>query len=403
MKVLIIGAGIAGPALAYWLTKLGHKVTIVERAPVLRDGGQQIDIREEAVEVVRRMGLLPKIQEQVVQEAGLQFIGLDGKQKAFFPKREGNKSFTSEYEIMRGDLCRVMYEATRDLVEYRFGTSVDDFADKEDGVLVTFADKTQEKFDLMVAADGQESRTRKKLLGEEANQQARRNLNLAGCYYNLERAEPGSQIATVYNAPDRRVISTRWHEPTKGQVYFLTMSELDKIKPCLKQDIPTQKRVFAEIWKDAGWESASLIQAMQEATDFYALELVQICSPTWSSGRVVLLGDAAHAPSGLTGMGTSLALMGSYVLGGEISRHEGSLMQALKSYEDSFKPYVEEVQTLPRGVPSVAYPKSEFMIKATYGLISLASFLQVDRLFDLAASKKRRWTLPPPPIDAEKI
>lgn len=254
MRVLISGSGVAGPALAHWLIRLKHQVTIIERAPALRAAGQQVDIREQGVDVVKRMGLLPKVREHVVNEEGLQFIGLDGKRKAIFPKREGNngQGFTSEFEIMRGDLCQILYDDTKDKTEYRFGTSIEDFNDEGDGVRVKFTNGVEEKYDLLVAADGQESRIRRSILDAEIEKQARHQLGVAGCYYSTERDEPGELIASVYHASDRRVVSTRWHAMTEGQAYLFTMSHLDRIRDALTKDIASQKQLFAELWKDAG-------------------------------------------------------------------------------------------------------------------------------------------------------
>lgn len=399
MKVLIQGSGIAGPALAHWLTKLKHRVTIIERAPELRAAGQQIDIREQGVDVVERMGLLQKFREHIVDEAGLQFIGLDGKKKALFPRRENNngQGFTSEFEIMRGDLCRILYDDTKETTEYRFGTSVEDFSDEGDGVRVRFTDGMEEKYDLLVAADGQESRIRRRILDEETERLARRSVGVAGCYYSIERDEPGEQLASVYHATDRRVISTRWHTKHQGQAYFFTMSHIDRIRAVLKRDVEIQKKLFADLWKDAGWQAPQLVAAMLQSPDFYAQEIVQIRSPTWSKGRVVLLGDAGYAPSPLTGMGTSVAFMGAYVLAGEIARHPDDILQALKSYQQTFKPFVDKLQDLPRGIPDLVYPKSEWGIRVLYGLVGFGSAVNLGRVLEMMPSRRRTWQLPPAP------
>lgn len=396
MRILISGSGVAGPALAHWLTRLNHHVTIIERAPALRAAGQQIDIREQGVDVVNHMGLLPKIREHVVDEAGLQFIGLDGKRKAIFPKKEGNngQGFTSEFEIMRGDLCQILYEDTKDKTEYRFGTSIEDFNDEGDGVRVKLTSGVEEKYDLLVAADGQESRIRRSILDAETEQRARHQLGVAGCYYSTERDEPGELIASVYHASDRRVISTRWHTKTKGQAYLFTMSHLDRIRDALTRDVASQKQLFADLWKDAGWQSPQLIEAMLKSPDFYAQEIVQIRSPTWSKGRVVLLGDAGYAPSPLTGMGTSSAFMGAYVLAGEIARHPDDLLTALRRYEEVFKPFMDKLQELPRGIPDLVYPKSEWGIKVLYGLVGFGAAVNLGRAIEMLTTKKRAWQLP---------
>lgn len=400
LKVLISGGGIAGPALGFWLARLGYQCTIVERFPSLRASGQQIDVRNQGVDVVERMGLLDEIRKNSVDEAGLQFVDTKGNTKALFAKEEGNngQGFTSEFEIMRGDLCQVLYEASRESCEYRYGVTVDEWDDNGDRVRVKLSDGTEGEYDLLVAADGQESRIRKTILGKEVNEASMRPLDVVGCYYHLKRETADKQLATVYHAPQRRVASTRWHSEHQGQAYLFTMSDTSKIKASLSQDVASQKAAFAKEFQDAGWQCQRLVDAMHEADDFYAQEIKQVRSPAWSKGRVVLLGDAGYAPSPLTGMGTSIALIGAYVLAGEIARHEQDILQALKVYETTLRPFVEDTQDLPSGVPGLFYPESGWGIKLMYGLLGFASAIKLNKAAEYLVSRGRhKWQLPATP------
>lgn len=164
LKVLISGAGIAGNALAFWLTKLGHDVTVIERFASLRTNGLQIDLRGHGIEVLKRMGLEPAFRAKCAPEQGMQVVDKRGKQRAFFPANktgQGTQNFTSEYEIMRGDLCQLLFDASKAKTKFVFGDCVERFKNMEDGVEVRFKDGKKEIFDLLVGADGVGSQTRK--------------------------------------------------------------------------------------------------------------------------------------------------------------------------------------------------------------------------------------------------
>lgn len=398
LRVLISGGGIAGPSAAFWLSRLGHSCTIIERFLSLRTGGQQIDIRGQGIEAAKRMGILEDIRKNAVDEHGLQWVDSQGKQKALLEKNDsgkGRQSFTSEFEVMRGDLCKIIYEATKDKAEYRFGTSIESFENVGDKVNVKFSQGSDESYDLVIAADGQGSRVRRELFADEPDAVQVRDLNLNGCYYNLPREAGDKNLATVYSAPGRRVISTRWHSKDNGQAYLFTMSHLEEFKEAMSQGVDAQKKLFEEIFKDAGWQAPRLLKAMYQTEDFYAQSVVQVKTKTWSKGRVVLLGDAGYAPSPLSGVGTTLAIVGACVLGGEIGRHGHDIPRALKAYEDTLRPFVEKSQKLPSIVPGIAYPKTELGIKLQYWIIGLITKLKVDKaILAILPEDRGSWRIP---------
>lgn len=398
LRVLISGGGIAGPSAALWLSRLGHSCTVLERFPSLRTGGQQIDIRGQGIEAAKRMGILEDIRKNAVDEGGLQWVDSEGRQKALLARNDsgkGRQSFTSEFEVMRGDLCRIIYDATKEKTQYRFGTSIESFENVGDKVNVKFNEGADESYDLLIVADGQGSRVRRKLFADDPEAVHVRELGLNGCYYNLPREAGDENLATVYSAPGRRVISTRWHSKDRGQAYLMTMSHYDELKDVMGQDIEAQKKLFGEIFKDAGWQAPRLIKAMNETEDFYAQAFVQIKTKTWSKGRVVLLGDAGYAPSGLTGVGTTLAMIGACVLGGSIARHGHDIPRALKAYEDTLRPHVEYSQKIPSFIPGIAYPKTKFGIKLQYSIIGLVAKLKIDKaVLALLPEDRGAWRIP---------
>ncbi|POR34343.1 Uncharacterized protein TPAR_05484 [Tolypocladium paradoxum] len=409
LRVLISGGGIAGPALAFWLTRLGCCCTILERFPSLRTNGQQIDIREQGIDVAKRMGLLEEIRKLIIDEKGLQFVDAKGKQKAMFPRVQSNtgqQGFTTEFEMLRGDLCKLLADATKDKTEYRFGVSVVEFKNEADHVKVKLSDGRVETYDMLVGADGQGSRTRRMLLkGEDSENHCFRKLGLYIAFYSLPKIPEDTSLGTVYHAPGQRVMITRWRSGMHGQGYLATMAHADELEQVLKQDVSRQMELFGRIFQGAGWQADRLIEAMHKSEDFYAQSIVQLQSKVWSKGRVVLLGDAAYCPSPLTGMGTSLALVGAYVLAGEISKNQDNLEAAFAEYDKTLRPLVDRAHKLPPGVPGIVYPKSEWAIKILYCVLSLMSMLKtwIDMTFRyLILPMGEAWKLPDyPELDAE--
>ncbi|KAL4723430.1 hypothetical protein ACLX1H_009927 [Fusarium chlamydosporum] len=361
-------------------------------------GGQQIDIRGQGIEAARRMGVLEDIRKNAVDEQGLQFVNSEGERKALFERNDsgkGRQSFTSEFEVMRGDLCRIIYETTKDKARYRFGTSIESFEDVGDKVNVKFSQGADETYDLVIAADGQGSRIRKTLFEGEPDAVHVRDLGLNICYYNLPREAGDENLATVYSAPRRRVISTRWHSKDRGQAYLAAMSHVDEFKEVMRKDVDAQKKLFGEIFKDAGWQAPRLIKAMNETEDFYAQSVVQVMTKSWSKGRVVLLGDAGYAPSPVSGVGTTLAMVGACVLGGEISKYGHNIPRALRAYEETLRPFVEKSQKLPSFVPGIAYPETGLGIKLQYGIIGLVSKLKIDKaILAVLPEDRGTWRIP---------
>ncbi|KOS20796.1 Uncharacterized protein ESCO_004126 [Escovopsis weberi] len=398
LRVLISGAGIAGPSIAFWLSKLGHSCTIFERHQKLRTYGQQIDIRGHGITVVDRMGLKGEIMKHNVDEEGFQLVNVKGERKLLLGRMEAgddkSKAFTSEIEIMRSDLNEILYNATKERSVYRFGTTVVDYENQPDGVLVTLSDGTAEKFDLVIAADGSNSRIRKMMLkrGERIKDNSR-TLGFFVAYFRLPKTPEDGNLATGCMVPKRRFMMTRWHTEEQGQGYLMTRASGGVLKTALSKDVRAQKEAFAQVYDGAGWQANRLIAAMHEAEDFYAEEIVQRRTNIWHSGRVVLLGDAAFAPGLVTGMGTSLAVVGAYVLAGEIGRHGGDVAAGLEGFEKTMRPFVQQAQ-----IPSVAawrlmWPNSALGVRMLHFMIKAAMRLKVPALMERFQSESK-WTLP---------
>jgi 2-polyprenyl-6-methoxyphenol hydroxylase-like FAD-dependent oxidoreductase len=339
-NILISGASIAGPALAYWLRRYGFNCTIVERAPALREGGYKIDIRGAAIDVAERMDILAEIRQRNTGMRGTSFVNRVGKRIAtmdadLFGGRAGD-----DVEIMRGDLAHILYEATRQNTEYLFDDSITSISQHEAGVDVGFAHNPPRRFDLVVGADGLHSNVRALAFGQESTFIQHLNHYIAifsiPNYLNLDRWE------LMHAAPGKTagIYSTRQHSDAKAMFIFAAPPlEYDR------RDSAQQKQILAKTFAAEGWEVPQMLKHMAAADDFYFDSISQVRMECWSKGRVVLVGDAAYGPSPASGQGTSLALVGAYVLAGELATAANEHM-ALCSYEREMRAFVEQNQRL---------------------------------------------------------
>ena len=318
-NVLISGASVAGPAAAYWFRRFGYNPTVVERAPELRDSGNAVDFRGPAhLTVLRRMGLLDEIRERQTVPKKWIFVDGRGRQKASLPPDFAG----GEVEIRRGDLSRVLYEATRDTTEYIFGDHITSLTETAGGMDVTFNNGVARTFDLVIGADGMHSGVRVLAFGDED-----RFSRFMGAYFasfDPGRLEREGELR-VYNEPGRFV--------SAGLLVFRA-GRLDYDR----QDVTQQKRLVADAYAGAGWDTGEIIQAMREAPDFYMDSISQIRMEKFTHGRVALLGDAGHGAT-IGGMGTGLGIVGSYVLAGELAAAGGDYRVAFPRYQELMKPY----------------------------------------------------------------
>lgn len=392
------GGGIAGHALAYWLARGGHRVTVRERYPDLRATGAQIDLRGQGIEAVRRMGLLDTVRGRLVDEAGVAFLDARGRPRATLMANtsgRGRQSLTSEYEIMRGDLVRILHEATGNDVEYVYGTSVDGFDQDEHEVVAHCSDGSSETYDLLVAADGQGSRLRRAILPDGTDPYWRVGIHMA--YWFVPRIASDSNVRDTCMVPGGRQIMRRSHNPTETQVYFVLREDSAQASAIHREPVEKQQEFWASRFRDAGWQTERFVEGMRTSPFFYSQEIVQVRTGTWSRGRVVLAGDAAHCASPYSGMGTSGGLVGAHVLAGEINRRPDDLPTALAHYDTTLRPFTDEIQgeVNPR-LLKLAMPMTQRAIDAFLTVTGMATRLRVPDLATRFSKEDRggAWRLP---------
>ncbi|MBB4682851.1 FAD-dependent monooxygenase [Amycolatopsis jiangsuensis] len=340
-SVLISGASIAGPTLAYWLDRYGFDVTVVEKARTVRGGGYPIDVRGTAIEVIQRMGLLPQIRDAHVGSGRLTFFDGAGASIATIePERLTGGVTGRDVEIRRGDLTSVLYGAVRDRVEFRFSDSITALDDRAGGVDVTFRSGTQRTFDLVIGADGLHSGTRALTFGPE--EQFHRYLGYCFAGFTMPNHLGVSQEALSWNVPGRgaMIYAMGGTDEVHG---FLNFSRAEAPFHAFT-DPAAQRELVAATFAGDGWEVPRMVETMRAADDLFFDVVSQIHLPVWSKGRVALVGDAAYAPSFFSGQGSSIAIVGAYLLARGLSELDHPA--AFAAYESGSREFVASNQAL---------------------------------------------------------
>jgi len=383
-KILISGAGIAGPALGFWLARYGFDVTIIERANEPRSGGHAVDFRGVAMEVLARMGLLDAVQQAATHMGDMDYIDAAGKIQATLPA-----NFASgEVEIMRGDLVDILHQATRGDVRYVFGDYIEALNQHEDGVSVSFANDEAGLYDLVIGADGQHSGVRRLAFGPEAD--FAQNLGIYVAVAKIPNFLKLDRRGKMFNAPGTIVsYYPARHNSEARAMFFFHAEDLD----IDYRDTQKQKAVIAARYRNQGWAVPRLVDEMLASEDFYFDNLVQIQLPAWSVGRVGLLGDSAFCATPLSGMGTGMAITGAYMLAQELQRTPDDYANAFARYQTRLTPFVTASQKLAQMSTSGYVPKTAFGIQVRNWITRLVSLLPGQALIKPAIDAANSVTL----------
>ena len=359
--VLISGASIAGPALAFWLARYGIQATVVERAASLRGGGYPIDVRGTAIDAVERMGLYTHMRAAHVDSQSIGFVDEHGTVVAKLnPEAITGGVRGKDVEIRRGDIATILYAATKDTANYRFNDSIASLEQQADGVNATFASGDTQTYDIVIGADGLHSNIRSLIFGHEL--QFERYIGFCFAGFTMPNTFGLDRAALAYTLPGKNAVIYATNDNGPAYAFLVFKHPISPFRKSLTDE--DQRDLTARMFeRGGGWIVPQMVEAMRKAEDLFFDAVSQIHMPVWSKGRVVLAGDAAHATSFLSGQGSSMALVGAYVLAGEIATRP-DIASAFEAYEKLMRPFVEMNQALVKEGKQIMIPDTQEEIDA---------------------------------------
>mgnify|MGYP001069733635 CR=1 FL=1 len=373
-KVLILGAGVAGPTLAYWLLEAGFDATIIEKAPELRKGGYIVDFWGSGYEVADRMGIIPRLKEEGYDLDGAWELDSNGKKIAFLSAKSVFKLTGGRHlNIGRTELSAAAFDLVKDRVEVIFGQSLKQIKDTGEKVQVQLTDGSNREFDLVIGADGLHSRVRLLHFGSEGLFE--RDSGMVVAAFDAKGYQPRDDSAAV------------GHTEIGG--YVLRLSQRDDYTMFVFMvrapgEVPihnreAQEELLRNLLTDFGWETKKILELMPNARTFYFDKASQIRMPSWSKGRVCLIGDAAACPSLLAGQGTALAMVEAYLLAYELKRNTDHSV-AFQAFEKRLAGIVLKKQDAALGLATVFAPKSQFQLwlkKSVFKIMGLPGVARI--------------------------
>ncbi|MBN9686382.1 MULTISPECIES: FAD-dependent monooxygenase [unclassified Corallococcus] len=359
-KVLISGASFAGLSTAFWMSRLGYEVTVVEVARGLRTGGTAVDIKGNTVHIVRRMGLFEQIRSNRLSLRRWDLKNeRDVTERSMVLREEGEAPSEDAFEIERTVLLNMLFDAVKDRIEVVFDDSITALSETKDSIEATFARGARRTFDLVFGCDGVHSAVRRLWFGDEA-----RYLHFLEQYFSITIVDKlliERNTAQMFNVPGKAVMLNAYKNNT--DIIFAFAS--DKELPYDRRDEEAQRRIVVDRFAGTGWRTAELLEEVRGSKSFYFDKLCQIRMPSWTKGRVALVGDAGYCPSPAAGMGGSLAIDGAAALADAMREHDRDFELAFSAYDERFRPFVEQVQTeaVRTGLESLV-PRTEEAIRA---------------------------------------
>ncbi|RYE84567.1 MAG: FAD-binding monooxygenase, partial [Myxococcales bacterium] len=339
LRVLVSGASFAGLATAYWMRRLGHEVTVVEAASGLRTGGTAVNIEGRTVEVVARMGILEAIRARRLSLERWEYKNADDVTEGVMEQRQpGEPPPADSIEVERNTLLGLLYDLVKDDVEIVFDDRITALSETAGGVEVAFRRGAPRSFELVFGCDGLHSTVRRLWFGDES-----RYTHFLEQYFAISIVDKSlirPDTAQMFNVPGKGIMLNAYKDRTDIILCFVSEQEI----AYNHRDEAQQRRIVAERFAGVGWRAAELLEEVRLSTSFYFDKLCQVRMPSWARGRVALVGDAAYCASPAAGKGGSLALDGAAALAEAFAKHPGDLERAFREYDDSFRPYIEEVQ-----------------------------------------------------------
>jgi 2-polyprenyl-6-methoxyphenol hydroxylase-like FAD-dependent oxidoreductase len=339
-SVLVSGASFAGLATAYWMTKLGYRVTVIELASGLRRGGTPVDIEGETIEILSRMGMMEAVRAKALPPRDLEFKdGEDATLGGLKATSRPDDLSARRYEIHRDDLLDILFGSVEGSVGMLFGRSLSQLEDGPAGVAVTFSDGSQGDYALVFGCDGNRSNTRKLAFGDADSS----SYFMGGYFYLRVVPDTGMLPANrtqVFSVPGLTAMLNGYDDRTDIALAFRSDRQIDYDY----RDKAQQRRLIHDRFEGLGWKVPTMLAHVDTDGDFYFDRANQIRMKSWSKGRVALVGDAGYCVSPVAGMGGSMALIGAARLADALRRHPGDHAAAFQEYEGKLRPFVEEVQ-----------------------------------------------------------
>jgi 2-polyprenyl-6-methoxyphenol hydroxylase-like FAD-dependent oxidoreductase len=338
-KILISGASFAGLSTAYWMNKLGYDVTVVEIAEGLKKGGTPVNIEGNTVGIVKRMGIFDKIRSNNITTEVMEFKNSDDvTERSMSLENDSDQPAKEEYQIERNILLNIMFEAVKDDVEFIFGDSIVSLKEENDGIDVVFKGGSKRSVDLLFGCDGIHSTVRKYYFGDETEFS-----HFLEAYFSITIVDKlliRENTLQLYNEPGKAIMLNTYNKKTDIVLCFSSEEEIHYDY----RDEEQQRNMILSQFAGVGWRALELLAEVKKAKTFYFDKLCQIKMPSWTKGRVALVGDAGYCASPAAGKGGSLAIDGAAALADAFQKCHGIFELAFQEYNESFRPFIEEVQ-----------------------------------------------------------
>jgi 2-polyprenyl-6-methoxyphenol hydroxylase-like FAD-dependent oxidoreductase len=357
-KVLVSGASMAGLSTAYWMNKLGYKVTVVEMANEPRTAGGAVDIKGTAAHAAERMGILEQLKLNRLNVELIEFKNADDNTEgSILPNNEGAELPDDDIEIERDKFICILFDRLKNNVEFIFNNSIVALSETKDDIKVTFKNGLQQSYDLVLGCDGIHSAVRKLWFGSEIEY-----THFLGAYFFgtiVNKLLIKQKTMNMYAVPDKSVMLNAYNNKTDIIFCFNSEKEISYNY----RDEEQQRKIILEHFEGLSWRTAELLEEIKKSKSFYFDKFCQIKMPSWTKGRVALVGDAAYCASPAAGMGASLAIDGATALADALQKHNGNFELAFQDYNKNLRPFIEEIQAMAESNVRELIPRTEEAIR----------------------------------------
>lgn len=337
-KVLISGASIAGLATAYWMNALGYKVTVVEIAEEIRTNGAAVDIRGNAVAIAKRMGIFEQLKSNRLTVEVIEFKNAEDGTEGSIVLQNDDVQSADDIEIEKDLLLSMILATLENNIEFIFNNSITDLKETKEEIKVSFKNGLERSFDLVVGCDGIHSAVRKIWFGNKPEY-----TYFLNAYFSISTVEKlliRNKTMQMFNVPDKAVTLNAYKNKTDIIFCFYSEEEISYHY----RDTEHQQQMVLEQFEGIGWRTSELLKEVQDSKRFYFDKFCQIKMPSWTKGRVALVGDAGYCASPAAGMGASLSIEGAAALADALQRNNGDFTLAFEDYNKNLRPFIEEVQ-----------------------------------------------------------